>query len=80
MCAEKPIGNLSRLNQDATHSFTGVSKGLVKIMNDSKDRQHPKKEEKIQELSPKGKKKISQGQPFDEMQRQEKNLDGKPQK
>lgn len=38
------------------------------------------KPEKVQELRPPHREKITQGQQFDEMQRQEKDPDGKPQK
>ena len=38
------------------------------------------KPEKVQELRSPQREKISQGQQFDEMQRQEKNPDGNPQK
>ena len=37
-------------------------------------------QEKVQELRPPEREKINQGQPFDEMQRQEKNPDGTSQK
>jgi hypothetical protein len=39
-----------------------------------------RKDEKVQELLPPGRERIEQGQQFDEMQRQEKNPDGSPQK
>ena len=37
------------------------------------------KQEKVQDLNPTKREPISQGQPFDEQQRQEKNPDGSPQ-
>ena len=48
-------------------------------MKNNKEHNEGSEPEKVQELRPPQREKINQGQPFDEMQRQEKNPDGKPQ-
>ena len=45
-------------------------------MND--ERATDSKQDKVQDLLPQEREPISQGQPFDEQQRQEKNPDGSP--
>jgi hypothetical protein len=51
----------------------------LRDMSDSKNQPRRDDRDKVQELHPPKREKINQGQQFDEMQRQEKNPDGKPQ-
>jgi len=50
------------------------------MTNPEPKKQNSDPREKVQELRPAQREKISQGQAFDEMQKQEKNPDGKQQK
>ena len=46
----------------------------------ARETENPREKEKIQDLHSEKRERISQGQPFDEQQRQEKNPDGSQQR